>query len=114
MIVIGGSKMKLYPKFLVAGVLLTAAGLVLPTTFAFAAGSKTELSQGGDSAKKRLRYSKNPELIGKIAIPKNPKADTHHCCGAGGCYPAPNNHPWNCGNAPIVVWCTDTGICTPQ
>ena len=108
--------MKIYPKLLVAGAFLTVAGLSFPTTFAFAADSRMELSQAqvGGSVKHGLRYTKHPELIGKTAVPKNPMADTHYCCNASHCYPPSGNHPWNCGAAPIVVWCTGAGICTPQ
>jgi hypothetical protein len=48
------------------------------------------------------------------AKPVNPKADTHYCCGPNGCYPAPNGNPWNCGDAPIVVYCKPNGVCVPQ
>jgi hypothetical protein len=56
----------------------------------------------------------NVILQGKPAGPINPQADTHQCCGPNGCYPAPNNHPWNCGNAPIVLHCKSNGVCQPQ
>jgi hypothetical protein len=49
-----------------------------------------------------------------LVLPQNQAADTYYCCGPNGCYPAPNNHPWNCGAAPWVVWCDDNGVCTPQ
>lgn len=39
---------------------------------------------------------------------------SHQCCGPNGCYPAPAGHPWNCGNAPIVLRCDNNGICSPQ
>jgi hypothetical protein len=51
---------------------------------------------------------------GKPTVPIKPQADTHYCCGPGGCYPAPAGHPWNCGDAPIVVYCKPNGICQPQ
>lgn len=118
--------MSMNRRLLFVGILLTVGGLSFPTNFSLAADPQTETSQIvvpkteinqpriGDRPRNCIRYSKKPELIKLIPLPKNPQAGSSHCCGPNGCYPAPNNHPWNCGDAPIVLACDNLGLCSPQ
>ncbi len=82
-------------------------GIALPETVETADG---RVILGGSSESPPTRG------VGGLStpIPPGEVADLYFCCDADGCYPAPNNHPFNCGAAPIILWCDDLGLCQPQ
>ena len=93
--------MNIFNLLSVSALLLAGPAICLPA-YAGKADNNKVISKTG--TKKKAVISGN---TGK-------SRNSHQCCGPNGCYPAPAGHPWNCGNAPIVLRCDNNGICSPQ
>jgi hypothetical protein len=107
------------------GLFLTLAAVVLVTAGASVTLAKTALRGTEDVRTVRVSqtktgnetritvYRKHKQPISfKAAV--NQVADTHYCCDADGCTPISGDILGPAHICPVILWCDDNGICSPQ
>jgi hypothetical protein len=80
---------------------------LLTATLAFGCGTPGEVPEASEAPAAVQSVAQSLDLT----TPPGGSGTIYLCCNAAVtfCYPAPNNHPWSCGPAPVIYACTSDG-----